>query len=103
MSYRIVITGAAEDDVAQIYRWIYRRSPQGAYRWIEAWEAVSKGLSTEPERHPIACDLRVLGEDIHEAYFKTLKGKRYRVLFIIIHEDIRILHVRGPGQALIQP
>lgn len=35
--------------------------------------------------------------------FKTRKGRKYRVLFTIQDQTAIILHVRGPGQDLLDP
>jgi len=35
---------------------------------------------------------------IHQALFKTPRGRRYRIVFELTETEIRILRVRGPGQ-----
>jgi hypothetical protein len=40
---------------------------------------------------------------IHQLTFKTPRGRKYRILYAIVGDEVRILHVRGPGQDSITP
>ncbi len=42
-------------------------------------------------------------EDIHQCFFKTRHGLRYRILFVIREATIYAIHIRGPGQDLMSP
>src|SRR5687768_8921069 len=103
MSYRVIVSDTATDEVAIIYRWIRRRSAQGAYRWYEAFAELVIALETTADQHPLTTQQRMHERGVREAFFKTAHGNRYQALFDIVHGDVRILHVRGPGQAPIQP
>jgi plasmid stabilization system protein ParE len=102
MTYRVLISDAATDEVAFIYKWLYRQSRQGAHRWHDAFDRLIIALETTPERHPLASEATMQAEGVREVHFRTPKGHRYRVLFVIVDDEVRILHVRGPGQAPIQ-
>jgi hypothetical protein len=36
---------------------------------------------------------------IRESYFRTRRGRTYRILFAIVEQDVRVLHVLGAGQS----
>lgn len=103
MKYRIDVLSRASDDTDSIYRWIAERSPQGARHWHDAFLLAAASLADSPERHPIAPELLTWTEKIRELYFKTRSGRRYRILFFIDANAVRILRVRGPGQAQLAP
>ena len=42
-------------------------------------------------------------EEIRQAFFQTRRGQRYRVLFTVIDNEVRVLHIRGPHQRLLRP
>lgn len=41
--------------------------------------------------------------DVRQVIFKTRHGREYRALFAIMDETVVILHLRGPGQDLLDP
>jgi hypothetical protein len=50
---------------------------------------------------PLAAENDYVDFEVREVLFKTRRGLMYRVLFTIREPTIFILHVRGPGQDLI--
>lgn len=44
-----------------------------------------------PENEIVTCELR-------QVIFKTRAGRRYRFVFTVVDDEMRILRVRGPGQ-----
>jgi plasmid stabilization system protein ParE len=96
--FQIVILSDARRDVDTIFDWIEERSPAGAERWYEAFQAAWKTLRTDPHRHPIASEARNVGNEFREFYFRTKHGKRYRLLFTIDDSQVVIYRVRGPGE-----
>lgn len=98
MKRSVNILARARRDADTIFGWIAERSPQGAARWHEAFQAAAATLSDDAERYPIAPELRKLPEEVRELHFRTQHGKRYRMLFVIVAIEVRILCIRGPGQ-----
>lgn len=100
MSYHLEITDRAKKDRNECFDYIYARSPEGALRWLEAFEAAAAALLTRPhmgeapesEGHETA---------IRQKFFRTAHGRTYRLLYTICDDVIYIIHVRGAGQDLL--
>jgi hypothetical protein len=93
----------ARQDKDSIFRWLDARSPTGALAWLDAYDSLVERLKHDagsfglaPENHD--CDF-----EVRQALFKTRRGHVCRALFSIEAEDVFILRVRGPGQALVIP
>lgn len=92
-----------QEDAAEIFAWISARSPNGAARWHEAFLQSAADLNSFPERFELAPESPFVGYDIRQRFFKTRRGRRYRLLYLIVDQEIRVLRVRGPGQPLVRP
>lgn len=105
MKYHVRVLTRAQRDVDCILRWlaIERNSPQGAARWLDAFEAASAKLVLNPYSYAPAHENENVNYDLRQFPFKTRRGRTYRGLFTIVDNEIRILRVRGPGQASLQP
>jgi plasmid stabilization system protein ParE len=99
MSYRLVIVEPAEIDVNQIYGYLLPRSPQGAYSWYRAFQACLERITLQPLACSIAPENAEFEFEIRQALFKTKHGTPYRCVFTVVAGEVRILRVRGPGQA----
>ncbi|MFT6102718.1 MAG: mRNA-degrading endonuclease RelE of RelBE toxin-antitoxin system [Candidatus Endobugula sp.] len=87
--YRIDIKPTAEDDLARRYAQIEKESPQNAVKWyLGIIEAIEK-LDELAERCPIAPE----DSDIQKGIRHLIIGD-YRVLYIVDHETVQVLHVR---------
>ncbi|MBX9787594.1 MAG: hypothetical protein K2Y37_01635 [Pirellulales bacterium] len=75
------------------------RSPAGAKAWLAAFERATDSLAHDPLRHPLAPESQELELPIRERFFRTRRGHIYRILYIVSVPEVRILGVRGPGQA----
>jgi plasmid stabilization system protein ParE len=100
--YQLVITEPAERDRDNCFDFIAQRNPEAALRWLHAFEAAAEALLIEPHygRAPESDEFR---EEIRQKLFKTSKGRRYRLLYVVRGQTVYILHVRGPGQDLMHP
>ena len=94
----------AREDKRQILEWLLERSRQGAAAWLSAYDdalqrleqnADSYGEGLENDDCPLV--------NVRQAFFKTRRGRVYRVLFFIEGTDAYVLRVRGPGQPPLQP
>ncbi len=96
--FRVLLSRQATNEVAEIVAWLTERSPQGAARWLDALEEAKSKLEDNPLSFPAAPESVVIGAEIRQLLFKTRRGRRYRALFIVTEHEVRVLHVRGPGQ-----
>jgi plasmid stabilization system protein ParE len=93
MTYRVIITPAAESDLRSTYRYI--RS-QAARDWIRRARQIAKTLARHPERCPLAPERASFDEPIRELFFGSGNRGTYRVLFVVFAEEesVYVLHVR---------
>jgi plasmid stabilization system protein ParE len=94
----------AEQDAAHIFAYISEHSPDGAIRWWEAFECAIAALgSSNSEAYSIAPENDLTDLTLRQFLFKTRRGKTYRGIFTVVGAEIRVLRVRGPGQAPVDP
>jgi plasmid stabilization system protein ParE len=93
MTYRVVTSDKAEDDVDAVLRWF---QSQGAVfagdRWIEGLFRAFEQLEVEPERHAFASEAPDLQRELREIHF----GKRsntYRIVFEIHPHVVRVVRI----------
>jgi hypothetical protein len=99
MTYRVLALRRAEADLWHYLEWLYERSPQGAERWYEAyWQAIGR-LAESPRSFPLIAEHSEVAYPVHECFFGTRQEHRYRLLFVTVGDEVRLLRIRGPGQA----
>jgi plasmid stabilization system protein ParE len=103
MTFLVRVLRRAERDVEGILHFIaeVRKAPEGALRWYRAYEAALDRLAKEAGTLPLAPESEFVEYDVRQTHFRTRKGKTYRMLFTIVGEEVRVLHVRGPGQDIM--
>jgi plasmid stabilization system protein ParE len=81
MKRRVRVLRRAETDADDVYEWLRRRSPTGAAAWFaalgERLESIASGWNGSPAPEASAVDV-----DLRQAFFKTSRGRTYRVLFL---------------------
>ncbi len=102
MTYRLVIVEPAEIDVDKIYAYILARSPQGATPWFRAFLACTKRITLQPLACSIAPENAEFDFELRQALFRTRYGAAYRCVFTVVDDEVRILRIRGRGQAPLQ-
>jgi len=98
MTYRTIILRRARQDIARIHGWIAKRSPTGAERWFQALEDAIELLRRDAAAYPLTDEAAHVGMAIRHVLFHTRRGNKYRVVFIIFGDEVRVLRVRGTGQ-----
>ncbi len=98
MNFRLRILRQATIELREIHAWIYERSPDGADRWLAAFETAAARVVLDPLAFPKAPEGEFCTFDVRQFLFKTRRGRKYRVLFTVVDDEIRILHLRGSGQ-----
>jgi plasmid stabilization system protein ParE len=99
MSFSLRILPRAEKDAQHIFDYIADRSPEGALRWWDALQQAARKITENPERYGYALENSFSHFDLHQFLFKTLRGRTYRGIFVVVDGQIRVLRIRGPGQA----
>jgi plasmid stabilization system protein ParE len=100
MSFRVRVLRRADREVQEILRFIgeERNAPEGARAWYRAYEAALDRLARVANTLGLAPENEFVDYEIRQILFRTRKGKTYRGLFTIVDDEVRLLHVRGPGQ-----
>ncbi|TWT92313.1 Plasmid stabilization system protein [Botrimarina colliarenosi] len=96
--FEVELSARAERDFDSIVRYLLKRSPTGAARWIDAFEAMLSALPNSAEANALAPENADHLDTIRNAFFKTRSGRTYRALYIIRGGRLFITHIRGPGQ-----
>ena len=99
MRYLVKTLDAATEDIQGIHQWLARRSLSGAETWYRTLARVVNELAVAPDRHPLAPESTGLPRQIRQVLFHTPQGNKFRLLFTIVDDEVRVLRVRGPGQA----
>jgi plasmid stabilization system protein ParE len=102
MTCNVLVTRQAEADIDAILTWLRGRSPSGAKSWFKALESAIAWLADHAASCPLAPENDYFDEEIRERLFKTKRGRPYRLLFVVAEKQVRLLHVRGPGQDLVR-
>ncbi len=103
MTFHVKALPKAEADVRHIVTYIHGRSPQGATAWLDAYRRVRIRLTSHADSYGYADENEHFAIEVRQALFRTRFGRVYRLLFTIVGDEVRILRVRGTGQAPIEP
>lgn len=99
--HHVRVLARAWRDLDEILGHVATRSPDGAARLLDRFEAEMSRLEANPFASALAPEAEAVGEAVRHAFFRTRAGRTYRALFLIVGDEIRVLRVRGPGQAPI--
>ena len=94
MTYRVIITPEAEQDLQVVYRYIRKDSPLSARRWIRGARKSIKTLARMPERYPLAPEAESFGEPIRELFYGSGNRGTYRILYVVLGSTVCVVHVR---------
>ena len=102
MSYRVIIQPPALEDIEHAYLRAARHAPEPALRWLEGFHAALQTLSQNPTRCSIAPESDAVELEVRQFFYRTKSRRSYRALYTIQGKEVRILHVRAPGQRLMR-
>ena len=94
----------AKADKRRILQWLLERSLQGGKAWLKAYDDAVVTLESNADSFGEALenkDCPLL--DLKQTFFKTRRGRVYRLLYFVEGTDVYVLRVRGPGQAPVDP
>lgn len=98
MAFTVRVLRRAAADADAIYQWIAKRSNSGAARWYQAFLDALIALERDAPISGLAPEAKRLRIDLRQRLFKTTRGRNYRMLFVMVGSEVRVLRVRGPGQ-----
>jgi plasmid stabilization system protein ParE len=93
MTYRVVVTAAAKQDLRNAYLWAAERAPHTAALWLQRFETELRKLADFPERCQLAHENAYVEAEIRQLIFGRRQGA-YRVLFTIVGDEVQVLHIR---------
>ena len=102
MTYRVVVTAAAKQNLRNAYLWAAGRAPLTASLWLTRFEAELASLAHFPERCQIAPENSLVEAEIRQLIFGRRQGA-YRALFAIAGDEVQILHVRRASRDWATP
>jgi hypothetical protein len=102
MNFSVHELPKARADKRSIFEWLFERSPQGARAWLAAYNDILQRLENQATSFGAALENEDCELDVKQAFFKTKRGRVYRVLFFVDNTDAYVLRVRRPGQAPVK-
>ena len=93
MTYQVIVTQRAKDDLRRYYLLAAEHAPETAARWLDRFESSLQTLATNPERCDLAPEDDLVDQTIRQFFFGKRAG-RYRVLFSIENDQVLVLHIR---------
>ncbi len=102
MTFRLRILPRAEQDAQHIFDWLRTKSTDGAIRWWFAFDEAVHKLVDHPYGYGLAPETESVPYELRQFLFKTRRGRRYRGVFVVVGDEVRVLRIRGPGQRPLQ-
>ena len=93
MTYSVIVTQKAKDDLRHYYAVAAEHAPETAARWLNRFENVLQTLSTNPTRCTLAPENDSVDQTVYQLFYGKRSG-RYRALFTIEEDRVIVLHVR---------
>ena len=103
MTFRVRTLRRANADILTITGYIHERSKPGAAAWVNALERAKNRLAENGGACGEADENDRFDIDVQQSLFKTRHGRVYRLIFTIVEDEVRILRIRGSGQAPVEP
>lgn len=98
MRYELEVQPSAEREIHDIYVYLLGFGGTKADAWMEdIWKAF-ESLEHMPERCALAPENPLFRREIRQ-----LLCRDYRIVFTVVGDDVRVLHVRHKAQAPIEP
>ena len=103
MSFLVRILRRADREVEAVLHFIAeeQKAPEGAQRWYRAYAGALERLAKAANPFPLAPEDAFVDDEVRQILFRTRRGRTYRELFTVVGDEVRLLHVRGPGQDLM--
>jgi plasmid stabilization system protein ParE len=93
MRYRVLVTVQAKTNLRDYYLRAAVNAPATADRWLARFENALQSLADHPQRCGIAPENDAVEPTIRQLLFGRSTSV-FRVLFTIVGDEVRILHIR---------
>lgn len=90
-------------DKRAIAKWLHERSLKGAASWLDAYDDAVTKLESHADSFGEAPENEFCEFEVKQTFFKTRRGRIYRLLYFIEGQVVYVLRIRGPGQAPVDP
>jgi plasmid stabilization system protein ParE len=102
MMHKVILLGRAERELREATAHIAQQAPETAERWFNSFIAALDTLAENPNRCGLAPESDLFPDEIRQFLYRTKSRYPTRALFTIVGEEVRILMIRRPGQALLR-
>ena len=103
MTYRVIVTPNAEDELRAAYRYIRDRAPGAAHTRVKGARKKIKSLAHNAERAPLAPEAVSFEDPIREVFYGSGNRGTYRILFAVLGQQVYVLHVRHGSMLPVEP
>jgi len=104
MSHTVVVTERAAREIEDAAAWWSReRSTEQALRWYHGIREAIAGLTTSPERFPLAPESADFPYEIRELHYGLGHRRTHRAVFRMKGELLEVLTVRHAARGPLQP
>jgi plasmid stabilization system protein ParE len=92
MTYTVLITDPAKDELDAAYLWLVEQTPQQGPIWHNGLVDAILSLESSPSRCPIVPNSEAAGEVTRQLLYGN-KQHAYRVLFTMRGDQVIVLHI----------
>lgn len=101
MTFELIYTDRAKQDLQRAADYIARDSPETAQRWFESFISALESLRMDAPIYGVAPESRDCTLEIRQLIHRTRSRRANRALYTIRETKVYILAIRRPGQDLL--
>ena len=103
MTYRVILSRRAQNDLRAIHRYIRADAPSAAREWLRQAKLAAKSLRQHPERCPQAPESVAFDKLVRHSLFGVGNRGTYRFLFHVKGNLVEVFHVRHGSRRPLSP
>ncbi len=103
MSFRVELTEEAYADLDRLTSSLGARSSKAGDELTARFHEALPRLESRPFSCGLAYENRYFAEEIRHLLFRVGRRRRYRALFIVRGDVVKVLCVRAPGERPVRP